>query len=160
MRILIATDAWLPQVNGVVTTITNTVRELRAQGHLVGLVTHEGFRTFPCPSYPEIRLAVAPGARAGRLVEAFAPDAVHIATEAPLGLAVRRYCMSRGLPFTTAFHSRFPEFLTAAFGVPARWGYAALRRFHAPSAGVLVPSAGTMEILARHGFANLRRYRC
>lgn len=109
MRILIATDAWFPQVNGVVTTIRNTVCELERLGHTVGLVTHEGFRTVPCPSYPEIRLAIAPGFRAGRMVDDFAPDAIHIATEAPLGLAVRRHCLAEGLAFTTAFHTQFPE---------------------------------------------------
>ena len=155
MRILIATDAWLPQVNGVVTTITNTVRELRSLGHHVGLVTHEGFRTFPCPSYPEIRLAVAPGARAGRMVEAFEPDAVHIATEAPLGLAVRRYCMSRGLPFTTAFHTQFPEYVHARCRLPVAVTYRWLRWFHDPAAAVMVPTPEIHRRLTARGFTNL-----
>ena len=108
--------------------------------------------------HPEIELAWRPGAEVARRLEEDEPEAIHVATEGPLGLATHAYCTRRKLPFTTAFHSRFPEFLSAAFGVPARWGYAALRRFHAPSAGVLVPSSGTVDILARHGFANLRRW--
>ncbi len=135
MRILIATDAWLPQVNGVVTTIINTVRELRALGHEVGLVTHEGFRTFPCPSYPEIRLAVAPGARVARMVDEFEPDAVHVATEAPLGLAVRRHCLARGVPFTTAFHTQIPEYVHARCRLPVAITYRWLRWFHGPRRG-------------------------
>src|SRR5215468_2294899 len=118
MRILIATDAWLPQVNGVVTTIRNTVRELRALGHEVGLITSEGFRTLPLPSYPEIRLAIAPGARVARALEEFAPEAVHIATEAPIGLAARRHCLAIGRPFTTAYHTQFPEYVHARCRLP------------------------------------------
>jgi 1,2-diacylglycerol 3-alpha-glucosyltransferase/glucuronosyltransferase len=155
MRILIATDAWQPQVNGVVTTINNTVRELRSLGHHVGLVTHEGFRTFPCPSYPEIRLAVAPNARARRMVEEFAPDAVHIATEAPLGLAVRRYCIARGLPFTTAFHTQFPEYVHARCRLPVAVTYRWLRWFHGPAAAVMVPTPEIHRRLSSRGFTNL-----
>jgi glycosyltransferase involved in cell wall biosynthesis len=155
MRILIATDAWLPQVNGVVTTIANTVRELRALGHEVGLITHEGFRTFPCPSYPEIRLAVAPGARVARMVEEFEPDAVHVATEAPLGLAVRRHCLARGVPFTTAFHTQIPEYIHARCRLPVAITYRWLRWFHDPAAAVMVPTPEVHRRLTSRGFTNL-----
>jgi glycosyltransferase involved in cell wall biosynthesis len=155
MRILIATDAWLPQINGVVTTIVNTLRELRSLGHDVGLVTHEGFRTFPCPSYPEIRLAIAPGARAGRMVDEFEPDAVHIATEAPLGLAVRRHCLDHGRPFTTAFHTQIPEYVHARCRLPVAITYRWLRWFHGPAAAVMVPTSEVHRRLASRRFANL-----
>lgn len=158
MKIAIVTDAWSPQVNGVVTTLADLKQRLRAGGHEVVMVEPSLFRRLRCPGYPEIELAWRPGAAVDRQLDAAAPDAIHVATEGPLGLAARAYCLRRRLPFTTAFHSRFPEFLTAAFGLPARWGYAALRRFHAPSSGVMVPSSGTAEILGRHGFANLRRW--
>jgi glycosyltransferase involved in cell wall biosynthesis len=158
MKIAIVSDAWVPQVNGVVTTLLDLRQRLSAAGHRIALIEPSAFRRFRCPGYPEIELAWRPGAEVARRLDKDAPDAIHIATEGPLGLAARAYCRRARLPFTTAFHSRFPEFLTAAFGVPSRWGYAALRRFHAPSSGVLVPSSGTAEILARHGFANLRRW--
>jgi glycosyltransferase involved in cell wall biosynthesis len=158
MKIAIVSDAWSPQVNGVVTTLVDLRERLVRTGHCVEVIEPSVFRRFRCPGYGEIELAWRPGAQMARRLDRFEPDAIHIATEGPLGLAARAQCLRQGLPFTTAFHSRFPEFLTAAFGVPSRWGYAALRRFHAPAAGVMVPSPGTSEILARHGFANLRRW--
>ncbi len=158
MKIAIVSDAWSPQVNGVVTTLLDLRQRLSDAGHGVTVLEPSAFRRFRCPGYPEIELAWRPGAEVARQLDEDAPEAIHIATEGPLGLAARTYCLRRKLPFTTAFHSRFPEFLTAAFGVPSRWGYAALRRFHAPSSGVLVPSSGTVDILARHGFVNLRRW--
>ena len=158
MKIAIVTDAWAPQVNGVVTTLVDLRARLAAVGHEVDVIEPQAFQRVRCPGYAEIELAWRPGPGVRKALEAVRPDAIHIATEGPLGMAARAHCRRRGLPFTTAFHSRFPEFLTAAFGIPARWGYAALRRFHAASAGVLVPSAGTMEILRGHGFVNLRRW--
>ena len=158
MRIAVVTDAWAPQVNGVVTTLVDLRARLRHLGHDVAFIEPSTFRTVPCPGYPEIELAWGAPRRIAELLEKARPDAIHIATEGPLGLAARRHCRCAGLPFTTAFHSRFPDFLQAATGVPARWGYAALRRFHAPSSGVLVPSASTLDLLARHGFTNLRRW--
>lgn len=158
MKIAIVTDAWTPQVNGVVTTLADLKHRLGAAGHEIAMIEPSAFRRLRCPGYPEIELAWRPGAEVERRLDAAAPDAIHVATEGPLGLAARAYCLRRRLPFTTAFHSRFPEFLTAAFGVPASWGYAALRRFHAPSSGVMVPSSGTAAILARYRFANLRRW--
>ena len=158
MKIVIVTDAWTPQVNGVVTTLVDLRQRLVATGHEVTIVEPSTFRTVACPGYGEIRLAWRARDGVARRLDAAQADAIHVATEGPLGLAARAWCRRRRVPFTTAFHSRFPEFLTAAFGVPASWGYAAMRRFHAPSAGVMVPSAGTFEILHRHGFRNLRRW--
>jgi 1,2-diacylglycerol 3-alpha-glucosyltransferase/glucuronosyltransferase len=155
LRILIATDAWLPQVNGVVTTLRNTVRELEALGHCVQLITPEAFRTLPCPTYPEIRLAVAPGPRVVRMIEEFEPDAVHIETEAPLGLAARRHCLDAGRPFTTAYHTQFPEFIHARCRLPLSVSYRWMHWFHKPAAAVLVATAAMRRRLEQRGFTNL-----
>ena len=109
MRIAITTDAWRPQVNGVVTTLLRTRDELRAMGNDVLMITPEGRRSIPCPTYPEIRLALFQGRKIARELDAFRPDCIHIATEGPLGLATRRYCKRRGLPLTSAYHTRFPD---------------------------------------------------
>jgi glycosyltransferase involved in cell wall biosynthesis len=158
MRILIVTDAWSPQVNGVVTTAKATIRELERAGHDVGLVTPEGFRTVPCPTYPEIRLAVAPGPRVARMIEEFEPDAIHIETEAPLGLAARRHCLTSGYPFTTAYHTQFPEFIHARCRLPVSLTYRLMRWFHAPSSAVMVPTENMRDRLARYGFDNLAHW--
>ncbi len=158
MKIAIVTDAWSPQINGVVTTLVDLRERLLSLGHDIVVVEPSAFRRVRCPGYREIELAWRPHDGVARALDAARPDAIHIATEGPLGWAARAHCLRRGLAFTTAFHSRFPEFLTAAFRIPASWGYALLRRFHAPSAGVMVPSGGTMDILRRHGFRNLRRW--
>ena len=113
MRLLIVTDAWSPQVNGVVVTLVNTIGELKRLGHTIELITPEGFRTVPTPSYPEIPLAVLPGREVARRIDAFAPDAVHIATEGPLGIAARKHCLRIDKPFTTAYHTQFPEYVHA-----------------------------------------------
>ncbi|MDP1028432.1 glycosyltransferase family 1 protein [Sphingomonas sp. KR1UV-12] len=138
MRIALVSDAWSPQVNGVVRTLTTTVAELRRQEHAVETITPDGFTTVPCPSYPEIRLAIAAGRGVRRRLEAFAPDAVHIATEGPLGWAARRWCTGAGLPFTTSFHTRFPDYLAVRTGLPADLFWASLRRFHGRAARVFV----------------------
>jgi glycosyltransferase involved in cell wall biosynthesis len=155
LRILIATDAWLPQVNGVVTTLRNTVRELDALGHMIQLITPAGFRTLPCPTYPEIRLAVAPGPRVVRMIEEFEPDAVHIETEAPIGLAARRHCLDAGRPFTTAYHTQFPEFIHARCRLPLSVSYRWMHWFHKPAAAVLVATAAMRRRLEQWGFTNL-----
>jgi len=155
MRILIVTDAWSPQVNGVVTTVKHTVRELGALGHQVALVTPTGFRTVPCPTYPEIRLAIAPGARVARMIEEFEPDAVHIETEAPLGLAARRHCIATGRPFTTAYHTQFPEYIYARCRLPLAISYRWLRWFHGPAHAVMVPTQAIYRRLSDRGFTNL-----
>lgn len=155
MRILLATDAWSPQVNGVVITLGRTIDGMRNAGHEVEVVGPEGFRTIPCPSYPEIRLAVAPFRRFAALADAFAPDAVHIATEGPLGQAARRWCLARRLAFTTAYHTRFPEYVRARIRLPVAVTYAWLRRFHAPASAVMVATRSIRDDLQRRGFHNL-----
>jgi len=112
----------------------------------------------PCPTYPEIRLALLPGRKMGRIIESVRPCVVHIATEGTLGLAARAYCLKRGIPFTTAFHTKFPEYLHARFGVPPAWTYRAMRWFHGPAASVMVATASIENELKGHGFANLRRW--
>ena len=156
MRVLLVTDAWQPQVNGVVTTLVELVRQVQGMGHEVTVIHPGQFRTRPCPGYAGIELALFPGGRLRQLMDGALPDAIHIATEGPLGWAARRHCLRRSWPFTTAFHTRFPEMLQTALGVPLSWGYALFRRFHRPSRGVLVPSAGVKATLQNRGFGNLR----
>lgn len=156
MNILLVTDAWQPQVNGVVTTLVELVREVQALGHTVTVVHPGQFRTRPCPGYAGIDLALFPGRRLRRLMDGAQADAIHIATEGPLGWAARRHCLRRGWPFTTAYHTRFPEMLQVALGLPLSWGYALMRRFHRPSQGVLVPTTGVRALLQRRGFGRLR----
>lgn len=158
MKIALITDAWLPQVNGVVTTLLELVRDLEGRGHEV-LVIHPGqFKTRPCPGYAGIDLALRPGQLLGQQLDAFSPDAIHIATEGPLGWTARAYCRRNRLQFTTAFHTKFPEILKAALHVPLWLGYALFRHFHKPSAGVMVPTQGVLEMLRQRGFQNLRSW--
>lgn len=152
MRIAIATDAWDPQVNGVVTTLTRTRDELRRQGHEVHMITPQGRRTFPCPTYPEIRLMFFGGRKIARELDEFRPDCMHIATEGTIGLSVRRYCRKRRLPFTTAYHTQFPEYVRARFPIPVSWTVALLRWFHRPAIHTLVPTPGIKDLLERRGF--------
>ncbi|TFZ01638.1 glycosyltransferase family 4 protein [Ramlibacter rhizophilus] len=158
MKIALVTDAWTPQVNGVVTTLIELCAELAALGHEVRVFEPGQFRTRPCPGYPGIELALFPGRALARGLDAFAPDAVHLATEGPLGWAGRRHCLRRGWAFTTAFHTKFPEVLHAAARVPLSWGYAFMRHFHRPSSGVMVPTASVLRMLQARGFANLRAW--
>jgi glycosyltransferase involved in cell wall biosynthesis len=158
MKLALVTDAWHPQVNGVVTTLVELVRGLQARGHVVDVIEPSSFRRFACPGYREIELAWRPGAQVARRLAAARPDAIHIATEGPLGGAARRYCLREGLAFSTAFHTRFPDILAKALHVPEDWGYAWFRRFHAPSASVMVPTRGMLEILRAHRFDNLREW--
>ena len=118
MRIALATDAWTPQTNGVVTTLKATATTLSLLGHEVRIISPQGLRTIACPSYPEIRLALSPGDYVAHELKAFRPHAIHIATEGPLGLAVRRYCRARAVPFTTSYHTRYPEYLRARWPIP------------------------------------------
>jgi glycosyltransferase involved in cell wall biosynthesis len=158
MKIALITDAWVPQVNGVVTTLVELVRHLSAEGHDVLVVEPRQFRTRPCPGYAGIDLAVSPGQELARRLDAFQPDAVHLATEGPLGWAGRRHCLRRGWAFTTAFHTKFPEIVNAAIKVPVSWGYALFRHFHRPSSGVMVPTRSVLRMLERRGFRNLREW--
>jgi len=155
MRLAIVTDAWLPQVNGVVRTLGHTVRELSAAGHEVRVISPADFRTVPCPTYPEIRLSLFAGRSVRRRLDALAPDAVHIATEGPLGLAARAWCLRRNWPFTTAYHTQFPEYLRARFPIPVSLGYAAVRWFHGRAARTLVATPSMWRLLESRGFRNL-----
>ena len=158
MKIALVTDAWQPQVNGVVTTLVELVQQLESRGHQV-MVIHPGlFRTRPCPGYAGIDLAVRPFKVLTGLLNDYQPDAIHLATEGPLGWAARKYCLRHRLAFTTAFHTRFPEILQAALRIPLAWGYALFRHFHRPSSGVMVPTRDVMNMLAQRGFRNLRRW--
>jgi len=158
MKILLITDAWKPQVNGVVTTLVELVREVQAQGHEV-VVIHPGqFRTWSCPGASGLDLALFPGRRLGAMMVASQADAIHIATEGPLGWAARRVCLRDGWAFTTAFHTKFPEILRSTLGLPLAWGYAMLRRFHRPSSAVMVPTLGVLQMLQGHGFQNLHEW--
>src|SRR5580658_3759397 len=152
LRIAIVSDAWRPQINGVVRTIETIVRLLQAEGHEVEVFGPDRFRTLPCPTYPEIRLSLFPSARLNHMLKLFAPDAIHLVTEGPLGWAARRFCLTREIPFTTAYHTRFPEYVRARIRVPLAWSYAFVRRFHAPSSAVLVVAQSIRDELAAHGF--------
>ncbi len=155
MKIALVTDAWEPQVNGVVRTLRNTGLELHKMGHEVEYITPLEFRTLPCPTYPDIRLSLFPGRLVTRRLDGFDPDAIHIATEGPLGLAARRYAMQRDLPFTTAYHTRFPEYVQARSGMPLSWTYAYLRWFHGPSRAVMAPTVVVKKDLEAWGFRNV-----
>jgi glycosyltransferase involved in cell wall biosynthesis len=155
VRIAIVTDAWEPQVNGVVNTLKGTSQSLRRSGHDVLLLGPQDFRTFACPSYPEIRLAWKPYAKVAAMLEDFVPDCIHIATEGPLGLAARRYCLKHRLSFTSAYHTRFPEYLQARGWVPLALSYRWLRWFHQHSKAVMVPTPRILAGLEQHGFCNL-----
>ena len=158
MRIAIASDAWTPQVNGVVRTLQTTVEHLRARGHRVTMVTPDLFPSVPCPGYGEIRLALpAPGAM-GRRLAASGCDAVHIATEGPIGWAARRWCLRTGRPFTTSFHTRFPDYLALRTGLSPDRFWPIVRRFHASAETVLVATDGLADELASRGMAHTTRW--
>jgi glycosyltransferase involved in cell wall biosynthesis len=158
MKVLTVTDAWHPQVNGVVRTIEATNRELVLAGHQAEVLSPLSFRTLACPGYPEIRLSLLPYRRLARLIGAAQPDAIHIATEGPLGSAARRYCLRRGIPFTTAYHTRFPQYLKAMYGIPEAWVYRFLRWFHGPARHLLTPTPHVERELAQWGITNIGRW--
>ena len=156
MRILIVTDAWRPQVNGVVMTLERLARTLADRGVETVFLTPEGFRTIPLPSYAEIRLALATPAKVALRIMAAEADCIHIATEGPLGILARRACLARGLRFTTSYHTRFPEFLSARLPVPEAWTYRWLRRFHNVGKAMMVATPSLAAELTGRGFANIR----
>ncbi len=160
MRILIATDAWYPQVNGVVRTLDTVAGELRKMGEEVRVISTEGRRTLGMPSYPEIRLAYLSQGDITRTIRAFAPNYIHIATEGPIGYAMRWWCLRRKVPFTTGFHTRFPEYLAARIPLPGveRMAYALLKQFHKQSRAVLAPTKTMARDLTERGFANVRTW--
>ena len=156
MRILIATDAWRPQINGVVHSLEQMSIAARAQGVEIDFLTPQGFRTFPMPTYPEVKLALAWWGAVARRIEAVQPDHIHIATEGPIGLAARHYCKTRGRVFTTSYHTRFPEYVAQRVPIPESWSYAVLRRFHAPAAAVMVPTPTIRDELTARGFKRVK----
>jgi glycosyltransferase involved in cell wall biosynthesis len=155
MRVLVATDAWHPQVNGVVRTLIMTAEAAKALGVDVSFLTPQSFRTFAMPSYPDLRLALPYGAKIARLIEDARPDSIHIATEGPIGFLVRRYCRKHGLPFTSGFHTRFPEYVSARLPVRESWIWAALRAFHRGSQAVMAATPALASELCARGFRDV-----
>lgn len=157
-RVAIVTDAWLPQMNGVVRTLATTCEILRARGHEVEVVSPDQFHSVPCPTYPDIRLAMAPPGAVARRLAALAPDAIHIATEGPLGLAARRHCLAAAIPFTTAYHTQFPDYLAHRTGLPPSLFWRYIRWFHAPARQVLVATESIRGELRAHGLERLHHW--
>jgi glycosyltransferase involved in cell wall biosynthesis len=155
IRVLIATDAWHPQVNGVVRTLRALAENARRLGAAIDFLTPEGFASVPLPTYPGLRLALPRPSEIARRIEQAAPHAIHIATEGPIGLMARRYCVKRGLPFTTSYNTRFPEYISARWPIPSGWSYAVLRRFHAAARITMVSTLSLMSELTSRGFKHL-----
>ncbi len=158
MKILFITDAWHPQINGVVRTLSTTGRELERMGHTVSFIGPDQFNTVALPGYREIRLAIKPRRKLERLISAFQPQAIHIATEGPLGWAGRAICRRKGYAFTTSYHTCFPEYLAERLPVPQSLSYAVLRRFHGASSAVMVATPTLTRLLSERGFGNLKRW--
>jgi glycosyltransferase involved in cell wall biosynthesis len=158
MKILIVTDAWAPQINGVVRTLQTVGDTIGALGHDIRIIGPDSFRTVPCPTYPEIRLAIDAPFRLREKIEAFDPEAIHIATEGPLGFVARRYCLKEGVPFTTAYHTRFPEYIHARSRFPLGWTYAWLRRFHGAAERTMVATPTIQTDLEARGFEHIVRW--
>ena len=156
LKIVIATDAWKPQLNGVVTTLDTLGRILTAFGNEVLYITPLDFHSVPMPSYPEIRLSLFPNRKVASLINTFQPDAIHIATEGPIGRATRRFCRRRNFPFTTSFHTRFPEYAYDRVRFPIDWGYALLRDFHNKGETMMVATPGLLEELKGKGFQSMK----
>ncbi len=154
-RILVATDAWHPQVNGVVRTLTMMAEAAKNLGVEISFLTPQSFRTFAMPSYPDLQLALPYPAKIAALIEKAQPDSIHIATEGPIGLLVRRYCRKHRLPFTTSFHTRFPEYVSARSSIPESWVWRALRWFHRPSQAVMAATPALAAELRIRGFRNV-----
>ena len=154
MKIIIVTDAWYPQVNGVVRTLDETSKQLKKLGHEVKLISPEGFLTIPCPTYPEIRLSLFPGAKVSSMIREFNPDCLHISTEGPLGLSARGYASRNGLAFTSAYHTRFPEYVHARTKLPLKLTYSFLRWFHSRSELVMVPTEEVKKDLIKYKIGN------
>jgi glycosyltransferase involved in cell wall biosynthesis len=156
-RVLIVTDAWAPQVNGVVRTLETLGRDLSAMGHEVRYSTPEGHITFPMPTYPEIRLVIFPRKSLERMIDEFHPDAIHIATEGTMGMSARAICIKRKIPYTTSFHTRFPEYVHARFPfISEKMVYRFLRWFHDPAEAMMVATPSLEAELRGHGFHNLK----
>lgn len=155
LKIIIATDAWKPQINGVVTTLGKMGEELTQLGNEVEYITPEKFKTFPCPSYPSIRLALFPKKKVRKILDEYKPDIIHIATEGPIGLAVRSYCKKNNLKFTTSYHTQFPEYVRLRVPIPLSWSYKFLRRFHKQASRIMVPTPSQQKKLIDRNFSNV-----
>ncbi|MBX3594275.1 glycosyltransferase family 1 protein [Sphingomonas sp.] len=158
MRIAIVTDAWEPQVNGVVRTLQAVRAVLERQGHRVLVISPDRFYSVPCPTYPEIRLAMVRSRTIGDLLDAFEPHAVHLATEGPVCVAARRWCLKYDFPFTTAYHTQFPDYVEARAGVPAEWVWRYIRWFHAPAQSILASTGSIRDALVAHGLDQVRHW--
>ena len=155
MKLAIVTDAWRPQVNGVVTTLRRTREAVEAFGHAVKVFSPSDHATLPCPTYPEIRLALWPGQRLAAMLDDYAPDAIHVATEGPLGMAAASYCRARRLAFTTSYHTQFPQYVRKRLPIPESWTYALLRRHHGRARRTLVATEQQRRDLVENGFRNV-----
>ena len=153
MKIALATDAWHPQVNGVVRALSTTVDRLRMRGHMVELITPDQFWTVPCPSYAEIRLALGCARGVARRLDAIGADAIHIATEGPIGWAARKWCLKHDIAFTTSFHTRFPDYAALRTRLPADWFWPMLRRFHGPATRIMVATRLLADEIVSRGLA-------
>ncbi len=158
MRIAIVTDAWEPQVNGVVRTLQSVRAVLERQGHQVLVISPDRFHSVPCPTYPEIRLAMVRSRTIGDLLDDFSPHAVHLATEGPVCLAARRWCLKRDFPFTTAYHTQFPDYVEARAGVPAEWVWRYIRWFHEPARAILASTESIRAALRAHDLTQVRHW--
>ena len=156
LKVVIATDAWKPQMNGVVTTLSTLGDILEAHGNQVKYITPLDFKSIPLPTYSEIRLSLFPNRKAAKMINEFQPDAIHIATEGPLGRAVRRFCKRRNYPFTTSFHTRFAEYTHERFKFPIKWGYSFLKNFHNSGDTMMVATPGLMAELDERGFERMK----
>lgn len=157
-RIAIVSDAWFPQINGVVRVLDTLKHHLTDRGYQVEIFAPDRFRTIPCPTYPEIPLAILPGRTLPGMLENFDPEVIHIATEGALGIAAKKWCLKNSIPFTTAYHTKFPEYVHARFGLPLSWLYGAMKKFHKESSSVLAPSPSVYRELVGKGFANVRAW--
>ena len=158
MRVLVATDAWRPQVNGVVRTLNSLARAATQLGVTIEFLSPDGFPSFPVPTYPGLRLALPSRRKIAARVEAARPDAIHIATEGPIGFAVRAYCRRHGRPFTTSYTTRFPEYISARSPIPENWIYTVLRWFHSAATVTMVATPSLTSELGERGFGNLGRW--
>lgn len=158
MRIAIVTDAWEPQVNGVVRTLQAVRGVLEKHGHKVDVISPDLFYSLPCPTYPEIRLAITRVSSVGAMLDKLRPDAIHLATEGPLCVAARRWCLRGGFPFSTAYHTQFPDYVSARSGVPAEWIWRYIKWFHAPSYRILAATPSIRQSLIDHGLAQVTHW--
>lgn len=156
LKIVVATDAWKPQLNGVVRTLDTLGKILTDFGNEVLYITPNDFRSVPLPSYPEIRLSLLPNRKVAKMINDFQPDAIHIATEGPIGRATRRFCKRRGYPFTTSFHTRFAEYANERWKLPTSWGYSVLKDFHKDGSTMMVATPGLIEELTERGFSKMK----